>query len=341
MASTVRARCGGGRVACGERPSLAGRFVAPWPQGARRWRGGSSRGRGPAGALGRARRAKPSDGLLRRSLGKYDAYGVSVSREEERERIRQIISLLYSGAQLEAKVAKAVENGSVDRKLLAVLHHKVSGGAEGAGSDGDGGDDGDVGNGGDGAMGKALSLLYEKIHSEYQKRNISPSMQLLSDALEALLDEEGEADETKRLLRVKDLLDARFVRADLGLDPMRAAALFAEAEHDEALQREIDAYSEGRLQAATFLGEVEGRMRTLREEFAELERDERRQQQQQQRAASPSVAEGGGGAQEEGEALDTSWIEQVEVENAQRAQKRQRDKILKYMTYIIDLAKAM
>ena len=174
-------------------------------------------------------------------------------------------------------------------------------------------------------MQRALSILYNKLETEYQKRNLSPTMKLLGECLDVLLDadadeEDGEGDErdgeTRRLLRVKRLLDESFLQADLGLDPISAASVFARAESDEKLQAEIDSYLDGKLQKDTFVTEVEERLEALRAEFREMERED-------QEAARGS-----------------EWIEGVERRNHSRTQKMQRDRIIKYVTYILDLAQS-
>ena len=244
-----------------------------------------------------------------RGLEAYDAYGVAVTREEEKERIRQVVRLLHSGSSLDDAVREGVESGGVDGKTLAVLHRRIHGGETAGGEEGSGGP----------AMRKALSVLYDKLLAEYQKRNLSPSMRLLGECLDLLLDEggegEGQGGETERLLRVKDLLDGSFLRADLGLDPISAAGLFARADADPRLQAQIDGYLDSRMEKDVFVREVEARLDSLRGEFAELDEEEDR-----------LAGEG-------------DWIDGVEMRNTIRAKRAQRERILKYVSYVADLAK--
>ena len=242
----------------------------------------------------------------------YGEYGVSVTKDEEKLRIRQIMRLLYAGNRLEEEMSKAVESGEVDEKTLAVLHHKISKTREKQRQTRNEKDEGDEE---DDTTLRALSILYARLQQEYRKRNISPSMKLLSDALDVLLVEDE--DETERLLRVKDLLDAHFVQADLGLDPISAASIFARAETSREAQHEIDSYLRGRMQKNEFVAEVEERLQSLQEEFAVVDRKE------QQKSSSGS---------------EDGWIENIEKQNLYKTQRMQREKILKYLKYVIDLA---
>ena len=217
-----------------------------------------------------------------------------ITEEEERESMRKVIKLLYSGDRLEEEVHRAIETGDVDERTLQALKRRISRTRER--------DDLDKLENAH----RALTLLYEKLSTEFNKRSLTPSMKLLSECLDVLLEEEE--DETERLLKVKDLLDKSFLEADLGLDALSAASLFAQARDDHEIQNEIDSYMSGRLQKDAFLSEVGGRLDALKREF-ELA--------------------------EEQEASQESWIDGIENRN----RKSQRDKIVKYMNYIIDLAK--
>jgi hypothetical protein len=258
----------------------------------------------------------------------YDEYGVSMTREEEKARIQQIMKLLYSGHRLEEEMSKAIESGEVDEKTLAVLHHKIRKVArEGQQkttipSTNEEEDDTTL---------RALSILYTRLQQEYRKRNISPSMKLLSDALDVMLEEEGEGEgegETERLLRVKDLLDEHFVQPDLGLDPISAASIFAQAEKSKRAQVEIDSYLRGRMPKSEFVAEVEERLQSLREEFAALDRREAAEEEEKKtRQAGNSLVDS-----------DNGWIENIQKQNLHKTQKMQREKILKYLKYIIELA---
>ena len=281
---------------------VAARVAARLGQGPRRRR----RCRRP---LSSTREGPASDEASRESLG------VTFTEAEEKDRIRQVVRLLYSGGDIDEAVREGMESGSIDRKTLAVLHRKVRTETErSSGESGvEGVEVGDDGIGGGAALRRALSSLYDKILREYQKQNLSPSMKLLGECLDVLLEEDE--DETERLMGVKRLLDERFVRADLGLDPISAARLFAEAETNPSLQREIDSYLEERTQREAFVEEVQLRLRTLEREF-----------QQQARTAREEDREG------------EEWIDRVERDNLSKARKRQQDQILKYLQYIIELA---
>ena len=54
-----------------------------------------------------------------------ESLGMTFTEAEEKDRIRQVVRLLYSGGDIDEAVREGVESGSIDRKTLAVLHRKV------------------------------------------------------------------------------------------------------------------------------------------------------------------------------------------------------------------------
>ena len=262
-------------------------------------------------------------------LDTYKEYGLSLTREEERESIRRVVKLLYAGTKLDDEIREAVRSGDIDEKALAVLHHKVNN-VEDETQDEREDEDDDRSKEKRSTTQRALSALYDKILLEYQKKSVSPSMKLLSDALDIMLEEEDSSedgdDETQKLLKVKRLLDDHFLSADLGYDPLTAAEYFAEAGRNEEVREAIDTYITGRIQKSVFVVEVEERLIAVEQEFQSIDRSDR-----ESIAAAMRKGEKGGSVE--------TWIEVKEQQNLYKTQKMQREKILKYLKYILELSK--
>ena len=251
-----------------------------------------------------------------------ELYGVDgMSHLEEEAHLQMVFSLLGAGENVEREIEAAVDEGDIDGRTLAVVYHRLQH-AQRESPDGDvDGEDGYA------SAAHGLALLYSRMLTAYEKRRLSPHMKLLDEALDVMLDEDV-GDETARLIAVSDLLRANFVGADLEADPLALAHYLAQAETDPAVMAEVDAYYDARLQREDFVYQVEERLAQVEAEFARLDG-----------GPKGGLEDGEGATKDPAAASPADWIDQVEQETLRQSERSHRDTVLKYIRYIVDVAR--